>query len=109
MDTFKAATSLPAAAKDSSIQRAVARLNTRALLTGAVLFTMFSALFAFVQFGTTALADNDGFYHLRMAALIRLYGLRVPFVWLPLTILNPQAFYDHHLLYHVYLSLFAGG
>ena len=109
MDTFKTVTPLPAAVKDSIIQRAVARLNTRALLTGAILFALFSALFAFVQFGTTALADNDGFYHLRMAALIRQYGLRVPFIWLPLSILNPQAFYDHHLLYHVYLSLFAGG
>ncbi len=44
-----------------------------------------------------------------MAALIRQYGLRVPFTWLPLSILNQDAFYDHHLLYHVYLSLFAGG
>ncbi len=85
------------------------RLDTRALLTGAALFALFTALFAFVQFGTSALADNDGFYHLRMAALMREYGLRVPFTWLPLSILNPQAFYDHHLLYHVYLSLFAGG
>jgi hypothetical protein len=86
-----------------------ARIDTRALLTGAALFALFSALFAFVQFGTSALADNDGFYHMRMAALMREYGLRVPFTWLPLSILNPDAFYDHHLLYHVYLALFASG
>jgi hypothetical protein len=90
-------------------RRLAARIDTRALLTGAALFALFSTLFAFVQFGTSALADNDGFYHLRMAALIRQYGLRVPFTWLPLSILNPDAFYDHHLLYHVYLSLFASG
>jgi hypothetical protein len=90
-------------------RRLAARLDTRALLTGAALFALFSALFAFVQFGTPALADNDGFYHLRMAALIRQYGLRVPFTWLPLSILNQDAFYDHHLLYHIYLSLFTGG
>lgn len=90
-------------------RRLAARIDTRALLTGAALFALFSALFAFVQFGTSALADNDGFYHLRMAALLRQYGLRVPFTWLPLTILNQNAFYDHHLLYHVYLALFAGG
>ena len=90
-------------------RRFAARLDTRALLTGAALFALFSILFAFVQFGTTALADNDGFYHLRMAALIRQYGLRVPFTWLPLSILNPDDFYDHHLLYHVYLSFFAVG
>ena len=86
-----------------------ARIDTRALLTGAALFALFSALFAFVQFGTSALADNDGFYHMRLAALMREYGLRVPFTWLPLSILNQDAFYDHHLLYHVYLALFAGG
>ena len=91
------------------MRRLAARIDPRALLIGAVLFALFSVLFAFVQFGTSALADNDGFYHLRMAALIRQYGLRVPFVWLPLSILNQAAFYDHHLLYHVYLALFAGG
>ncbi len=90
------------------VRRLAARIDTRALLTGAALFALFSALFAFVQFGTSALADNDGFYHLRMAALIRQYGLRVPFPWLPLSILNQNSYYDHHLLYHVYLSLFVG-
>ena len=95
--------------KPTLAQRWLTRLDTRALLTGAALFALFAALFAFVQFGTSALADNDGFYHLRMAALMREYGLRVPFSWLPLSILNQGAFYDHHLLYHVYLSLFAGG
>jgi hypothetical protein len=99
----------PANAPATSTQRWKINLDTRALLTGAALFALFTALLAFVQFGTTALADNDGFYHLRMAALIRQYGLRVPFDYLPLSILNPQAFYDHHLLYHVYLSLFASG
>ncbi len=98
-----------ALARHNVARRLAAQIDTRALLTGAALFALFSVLFAFVQFGTSALADNDGFYHLRMAALIRQYGLRVPFVWLPLSILNPQAFSDHHLLYHVYLSLFAGG
>jgi hypothetical protein len=91
------------------IHRFAARIDTRALLTSAALFALFTALFAFVQFGTPALADNDGFYHLRLAALIHQYGLRVPFTWLPLSILNQDAFYDHHLLYHVYLSLFASG
>lgn len=84
-------------------------IDTRALVTGALLFAACAVLLGFVQFGTTALADNDGFYHLRMAALIREYGLRVPFTWLPMSILSPAAFYDHHLLFHVYLSLFAGG
>ena len=112
---LKSVTSIELTAQSSKTQetsllrRLAARIDTRALLSGALLFALFSALFAFVQFGTSALADNDGFYHLRMAALIRQYGLRVPFPWLPLSILNPNSFYDHHLLYHIYLSLFVGG
>jgi hypothetical protein len=72
------------------------------------LFMLFAALFAFVQYGTPHLADNDGYYHIRMAQLIHDQGLRIDFSWLPLTILNPGAFYDHHLLYHLYLALFVG-
>jgi hypothetical protein len=30
------------------------------------------------------------------------------FTWLPLSILNREQFYDHHMLFHVYLALFAG-
>jgi hypothetical protein len=103
-------TTTPLSTRTATLTRRIAaRIDTRALLTGAALFALFSALFAFVQFGTLALADNDGFYHLRMAALTRQYGLRVPFTWLPLSILNQNGFSDHHLLYHVYLSLFTGG
>lgn len=67
---------------------------------------LFVALFAVVQFATPALADNDGFYHMRMAWLMRQEGLKPDFVWLPLTILSPDAYYNHHFLHHVYLSLF---
>jgi hypothetical protein len=80
--------------------RAIPALRT------VVLFALFAALFAIVQFATPNLADNDGFYHMKMGLLIRAQGLRPPFVWLPLSILSRQAFYDHHLLFHVYLSLF---
>jgi hypothetical protein len=77
-------------------------------LYAASLLTIFITLFAFVQFGTPHLADNDGYYHVRMAQLIRSQGLRINFPWLPLTILKQDSFYDHHLLYHVYLALFVG-
>ncbi|MBP7687530.1 MAG: hypothetical protein KA765_06475 [Thermoflexales bacterium] len=89
--------------------RSLFQIEPRAVLTAAALFAVFSMLLGFVQFGTPSLADNDGFYHLRMAALMREFGLRVPFSWLPQSILSPEAFYDHHLLYHAYLSLFAVG
>ncbi len=89
--------------------RSLFQVEPRTLLTAATLFALFSILLGFVQFGTPSLADNDGFYHMRMAALMRQYGLRIPFIWLPQSILSPEAFYDHHLLYHAYLSLFAVG
>ena len=89
--------------------RSLFQVDTRAVLTAAVLFAAFSLALGFVQFGTPSLADNDGFYHLRMAALMRESGWRIPFIWLPQSILSPEAFYDHHLLYHAYLSLFAVG
>lgn len=91
-----------------SSERLWSRQAARQLLHAAGLFALFTALFAFVQFGTPYLADNDGYYHMRMGQLIREQGLRPTFPWLPLTILNQQAFYDHHLLYHVYLALFVG-
>jgi hypothetical protein len=80
----------------------------RTLLTACLVFIVSAALLALVQYGTPHLADNDGFYHMKMGALIREQGLRPDFVWLPMSILSPEAFYDHHLLYHVYLALFVG-
>lgn len=71
-------------------------------------FVAFAALFAVVQYATPGLADHDSYYHLRMARLMREQGLTPEFAWLPLSILNSTAYYDHHLLYHAYLSLFAG-
>ena len=50
--------------------------------------------------------DNDGYYHIKMAYLMRTEGLEAPFPWLPLTILNPREFYDHHFLFHVALIPF---
>jgi hypothetical protein len=86
--------------------------RTRAwLLTGLVaigVLAVFLALFTLVQYATPGLADNDGYYHMRMARLFREQGLKPDFVWLPLTILNQASFYDHHLLWHAYLALFAG-
>lgn len=83
-------------------------VNVRTLVQAAVLFALFAGLMAVVQYATDALVGTDGYYHARMGLLIRQEGLRPEFNWLPLTILNAEAFYDHHLLYHVYLALFAG-
>ena len=80
----------------------------RRAAVAAIVFGILLACYAFIQFGTPHLADNDGYYHMRMAALMRSEGLRVEFPWLPLTILKPGAFYDHHMLFHAYLALFVG-
>jgi hypothetical protein len=71
-------------------------------------FAVLAALLALVQYAVPGLVDNDGYYHMRMARLMLERGLRPDFVWLPLTILRRDLFYDHHLLFHVYLMLFAG-
>lgn len=89
----------------------VARLRVawRTVLTGVLLFAAFAALLAAVQFSTPALAGNDGYYHIRLAWLMRIQGVDAPFPWLPLTVLNEAQFVDHHFLYHLLLLPFTYG
>lgn len=48
---------------------------------------------------------TDDYYHSRIAAeIIEQRSLHLDFPWLPLTILSPERFVDHHLLYHLYLA-----
>jgi hypothetical protein len=78
-----------------------------ATATGLALFLLFVTLFGYVQYGAAGLAGNDGYYHIKIAYLMRQEGIKPDFVWLPFSILNADAYYDHHFLYHLYLSLFA--
>jgi hypothetical protein len=57
-----------------------------------------------VQLGAKGIIGLDGYYHIRQAGRIAL-----PFPWLPTTILNPQDFTDHHLLFHLLLIPFTLG
>ena len=93
----------------SQWRRRLAVLDRRVVLSGAVLFLLFAAGMATVQFSTPDLPDNDGFYHIRFAELMRTQGIRPAFPWLPLTILNGREFYDHHLLFHAALIPFTFG
>jgi len=61
---------------------------------------------AAVQFATPNVIGIDGYYHIKFAWLIRHLGVRIDFPWLPLTLLNPRDFTDHHLLYHLLLVPF---
>ncbi len=74
-----------------------------------LLFAIFFMFMASIQFSTPDMPDNDGFYHIKMALLMREQGLKPPFPYMPLTILNAQEFYDHHFLFHVALIPFTFG
>jgi len=74
-----------------------------------VVFLLFFLGMAIVQFATPDMPDNDGFYHIKLAYLMRTEGLKPDFSWLPLSILNAREFYDHHFLFHVFLIPFTFG
>jgi hypothetical protein len=86
-----------------------ANWDAQVMTTAVILFMLFIAGFAIVQYATPGLAGNDGYYHIKMGYLIRQQGLKPAFPYLPYTILNEAAYYDHHLLYHTFLALFATG
>ncbi|MBW6466106.1 MAG: hypothetical protein K0B06_06350 [Brevefilum sp.] len=85
------------------------RANKATLLTGLVLLSVFALFMGLTQFSTPNLPGNDGFYHIKMAYLMRTEGLKPNFPWLPLTILNAREFYNHHFLFHVLLIPFTFG
>jgi hypothetical protein len=87
--------------------RSLPAVDWRAIVAAGALFALFSGLLFYIQAGAAGLAGTDGYYHAKMGLLMRQQGLTPAFVWLPHTILNEASFYDHHLLYHLYLSLFA--
>ena len=71
-------------------------VQLRVILLGAVLLAAFVGLFAIIQFATPGLAGNDGYYHMKIGKLMRQSGLTPTFYWLPLSILSPKGYYDHH-------------
>lgn len=65
-----------------------------------------------LQFATAGLGSVDGYFHIRYSALVRAGGWRhfpPAFPWLPLTVLGPDRYADHHMLFHVLQAPFAGG
>lgn len=61
----------------------------------------------FLQTRTDAICcgDWDGYYHIKWSSLLWenfSHGKWLPtFEWLPLTVLNPQSYADHHFLFHL--------
>ena len=82
---------------------------SKRFLVPTLLFATFFIGMAIVQFATPDMPDNDGFYHIKLAWLMRTEGLKPDFPWLPLSILNEAEFYDHHFLFHVALIPFTYG
>jgi hypothetical protein len=66
-----------------------------------------------LQFSTDAICcgDFDGYYHIKWTrelwASIKSNAFPPAFPWLPLTTLNPKAYVDHHLLFHIIQIPFA--
>ncbi|HKP70884.1 MAG TPA: hypothetical protein VJV05_16465 [Pyrinomonadaceae bacterium] len=70
-------------------------------------FIAIAMVLSYLQFRTTAICcgDWDGYYHIRWSQLLWenfSQGKWLPtFEWLPLTVLNPAAYNDHHFLFHL--------
>ena len=78
-------------------------------LLSFLLFILFLLGMAVIEFATPNLPDNDGFYHIKFAYMMRTESLKPDFTYLPLSILNEKEFYDHHFLFHVALIPFTFG
>lgn len=61
-----------------------------------------------VQWATPNIIGVDGYYHIKIADIMRRAGppMAIAFPWLQLTVLNPASFSDHHFLFHVLLEPF---
>lgn len=98
----------PKAAKKSSSWRAYLETE-EATRTVYLIFAFVAAamVMSFLQFRTDAICcgDWDGYYHIRWSQLLwesLSSGKWLPtFEWLPLTVLNPQDYNDHHFLFHL--------
>lgn len=70
-------------------------------------FIAIAMVLGFLQSRTSAICcgDWDGYYHIRWSSLLWenfSQGKWLPsFDWLPLTVLNPQHYNDHHFLFHL--------
>lgn len=77
--------------------------------TGLLLWIVFLLFLGLVQFSSPDLPDNDGYYHIKLAYLMRTEGIKPEFPWLPLSILNQRDYSDHHFLFHIALIPFTFG
>ncbi|MCS6805919.1 MAG: hypothetical protein RMM98_07620 [Acidobacteriota bacterium] len=77
------------------------RVRVAWLMHGAVALILSGTLLAYIQFAGPNIVDYDGYYHIKMAQLMREHGWTVPFPWLKFTVLDEAGYTDHHWLMHV--------
>jgi hypothetical protein len=100
------AANVPIVAKSSWRQYLETEQATRTvyLVFGFIAIVM---IMWFLQFRTSAICcgDWDGYYHIRWSSLLwenfSQFKWLPEFKWLPLTVLNPQDYNDHHFLFHL--------
>lgn len=74
-------------------------------MQGTLFFLLCFALSAALLLATLGFPGTDDYYHARISGeIITQRRLALDFVWLPQTILSPDRFVDHHLLYHLFLA-----
>jgi hypothetical protein len=71
----------------------------------AVIYLLTFVVLSILIFATPVFLGNDDYYHARAAQqLLEQKRLAIQFPWLPKTLLDPQRFVDHHLLFHLYIA-----
>jgi hypothetical protein len=72
---------------------------------GTVALLLIAGVYSQIQATTPNIVGIDGYYHVKVAALMREQGWRflapLDFPWLQITILGPGRYSDHHFLFHV--------
>lgn len=72
---------------------------------GMFIYLVSFAVLTTLVFATPGFLGTDDYYHARIATqIIEQRHLALDFPWLPKTILSPERFVDHHLLYHLYIA-----
>ncbi len=83
--------------------------SENAVRTVYLVFGFFAILLLMVllQFSTSAICcgDWDGYYHIRWSSILWEHFKSLEWIpdfnWLPLTVLNPDNYADHHFLFHL--------
>ncbi len=79
------------------------RVRSGLFLLGVGVFA--ASVLAHIQYATPSIPEFDGYYHIKLAQLIRENGFLRSFPWLPLTTFS-ERYSDMHLLFHYLLVPF---